>query len=196
MTWLHRAPDIFSTLPYNHYDFMSGTSMATPVVAGVAALVWSANPSFTNDQVEAQLYKTADDLGPRGKDIYYGNGRINASKAVEVIKNNQLATSVLTVDRIPPAIPLVNDIADNTNIVKGTAEAGTTVKVQTGSKQLGTAITNSLGEWTVILDKKQTTGTKLTITATDRAGNISPAVIKTVQDKTPPATPVVNKVTK
>ena len=63
--------------------------MATPVVAGVAALVWSANPSLANAQVEEQLYRTADDLGPSGKDIYYGNGRVNASKAVKVIEKNE-----------------------------------------------------------------------------------------------------------
>ena len=34
--------------------------MATPVVTGVAALVWSANPSLTNAQIEEQLYKTAE----------------------------------------------------------------------------------------------------------------------------------------
>ena len=99
------------------------------------------------------------------------------------------------VDQTPPAQPTVNSIADNTTQITGTAEAESTVTVQSGSKLLGTTIANSLGEFTVILNKKQTAGTKLKITATDSAGNISTAVTKTVLDKTPPAAPVVNKVT-
>ena len=39
--------DIYSTLPYNKFGYMSGTSMAAPVVSGVAALIWSVNP-FSN----------------------------------------------------------------------------------------------------------------------------------------------------
>lgn len=179
--------NIYSTLPYNQYDYMSGTSMATPVVAGVAALVWSANSAFTNDQIEAQLYKTADDLGPRGKDIYYGNGRVNASKAVKVMETNQKDTVAVKL--------IVNSIADNTNIITGTAEAGTTINIQEGSKSLGTAITNSLGKWTFFLDKRQTAGTKLKITATDSTRHISSSVTMTVQDKTAPAAPTINKVT-
>ncbi len=186
--------EIYSSVPHNKYEFWSGTSMATPVVAGVAALVWSANPSLTNAQVEEQLYRTADDLGPSGKDIYYGNGRVNASKAVEVIEKNEQNPPVL-VDQTPPAQPTVNSIADNTTQITGTAEAESTVTVQSGSKLLGTTIANSLGEFTVILNKKQTAGTKLKITATDSTGNISTAVTKIVLDKTPPAAPVVNKVT-
>lgn len=175
--------DIYSTLPHNQYEYMSGTSMATPVIAGVAALVWSANPSLTNTQIEEQLYKTADDLGPVGRDIFFGNGRINAEKAVKIV------------DKISLAKPIVNDIADNSTKIMGTAEAGVTIKVESGSKLLGTAIVNRLGEFTVVLDKKQTAGTKVTIIAIDRTGNSSNAVIKTVLDKTPPAAPVVNKVT-
>ena len=175
--------DIYSTLPHNKYEFMSGTSMATPVVAGVAALVWSANPSLINTQIEEQLYETADDLGPVGKDIFFGNGRINASKAVKVV------------DKASPAKPVVNDIADHSTKIKGTADVGATIKVESGSKLLGTAIVNSAGEFTVVLNKKQTAGTKLNITATDRAGNSSITVTKTVLDQTPPSAPVVNKVT-
>jgi len=73
---------IYSTIWDNSYASWSGTSMATPHAAGVAALIWSQFPGMTRDQVRARLRSTADDLGAAGFDIYYGYGRINARKAV------------------------------------------------------------------------------------------------------------------
>ena len=64
------------------YGYMSGTSMATPHVSGLAALILSRNPTLTPDQVRAIIESTADDLGPTGRDIYYGDGRINAARAL------------------------------------------------------------------------------------------------------------------
>jgi thermitase len=88
--------DIYSTLPTYHvtlndppysrnlnYDYLSGTSMACPHAAGVAALIWSQFPNATRDWVRAQLRYTGDDLGDPGFDDYYGYGRINAKNAVE-----------------------------------------------------------------------------------------------------------------
>jgi len=73
---------IYSTYLWNTYLSMSGTSMACPHVAGVAALVWSQYPTMNNEQVRSQLLYTADDLGANGFDIFYGYGRINALRAV------------------------------------------------------------------------------------------------------------------
>jgi subtilisin/minor extracellular protease Epr len=70
--------------PYNYpqiYAFLDGTSMATPHVSGVAALVWAAHPSWTNVQVRQRLQATATDLGAPGKDKYYGYGLVNAAAA-------------------------------------------------------------------------------------------------------------------
>ncbi|MGD0519354.1 MAG: S8 family serine peptidase [Thermoguttaceae bacterium] len=59
------------------YGLNSGTSFATPLVAGAAALAWSINPNLTADEVEQMLYSTADDLGDPGWDQIYGWGRLN-----------------------------------------------------------------------------------------------------------------------
>lgn len=75
--------EIYSTIWDDYYATASGTSMSAPHVSGVAALIWSQFPYMTRDQVRAQLRMTADDLGLRGFDVYYGFGRINARKAVE-----------------------------------------------------------------------------------------------------------------
>ncbi|TSC90951.1 MAG: peptidase S8 and S53 subtilisin kexin sedolisin [Candidatus Berkelbacteria bacterium Licking1014_96] len=65
-----------------NYCRMSGTSMATPHAAGLAALVLSINPSMTPDQVQTAMQNGADDLGAPGKDIYFGYGRINAANSI------------------------------------------------------------------------------------------------------------------
>ena len=64
------------------YAYMTGTSMAAPHVAGLAALVLSLDPELALVDLEATLNQTADDLGDPGKDVHFGNGRINAWRAV------------------------------------------------------------------------------------------------------------------
>lgn len=66
------------------YMAISGTSMAQPHVAGVAALVLQAAPRLTAAQVEELLERTATDLGDPGKDKSYGYGMVNAFKAGQV----------------------------------------------------------------------------------------------------------------
>jgi len=68
---------IYSTIP-NGYGYKDGTSMATPFVSGLAALVLSKWPDYTPSQVETALFNNADDLGSSGRDDYFGYGRINA----------------------------------------------------------------------------------------------------------------------
>lgn len=78
-------PDIMATgyqiiAPYtnseNQYIAYSGTSMATPFVAGVAALMLDANESLTPLDLKTKITSTAQDWGPTGQDIDYGYGRL------------------------------------------------------------------------------------------------------------------------
>ena len=59
-----------------------GTYAAAAHVSGLAALIWSVNPSLTHDQVEEIIESTAVDLGEPGWDEYFGWGRIDAAAAV------------------------------------------------------------------------------------------------------------------
>ena len=68
---------IYSTVP-GGYNYKQGTSMATPFVSGLAALILSKWPDYTPLQVETALFNNADDLGDAGWDEYFGHGRINA----------------------------------------------------------------------------------------------------------------------
>lgn len=62
---------------------LSGTSMASPHAAGVAALVRGANPGLSPDEVRQILRASSEDLGVAGWDPQYGYGRVNARRAVE-----------------------------------------------------------------------------------------------------------------
>lgn len=63
------------------YGFMSGTSMATPAVSGIAALVWSNHSQCSGSQIRKALKATAMDAGTVGKDDYFGYGIVNAKAA-------------------------------------------------------------------------------------------------------------------
>ncbi len=65
-----------------NYDDLDGTSMATPVVTGLVALMWSRHPSFTNTKIRDCLISTAKKLGSGSFDNTWGNGRVDADKAV------------------------------------------------------------------------------------------------------------------
>lgn len=75
--------DIYSTFPGSSYKELDGTSMATPIVSGTAALVLSKNPLLSTGEVENILRKSVVDLGRKGWDVFYGYGRIDAYKAVK-----------------------------------------------------------------------------------------------------------------
>ncbi len=74
---------IYSTWPrLDGYWHKSGTSMAAPHVAGLAALIWSIRPDATNDYVAWVIIQTAVDLGTPGWDEFYGWGRIDAYQSL------------------------------------------------------------------------------------------------------------------
>jgi len=78
---------VYSTWTVNSvgtYTYLSGTSMATPHVSGLAALIKSYNIDLTVDELEYILISTVDDKGPVGWDNQYGFGRINAYRALRM----------------------------------------------------------------------------------------------------------------
>ncbi|RGD62669.1 peptidase S8 [Kitasatospora xanthocidica] len=86
------ATGVYSTLPGGKYGTKSGTSMASPHVTGVAALIASANPSLTPADIRARLASQANDLacpasdsrctGTTADNSFFGEGQVDALKAV------------------------------------------------------------------------------------------------------------------
>jgi len=94
--FLHDARGVLSTMPtywvtlnnYGYstdYDFLQGTSMACPYVAGLGGCILSRNPYLRNDQVREYITDYVDDLGSPGRDQYYGYGRINAWNTLDMV---------------------------------------------------------------------------------------------------------------
>lgn len=78
--------DIYSTVPGNQVEAMSGTSMASPMTAGAAALLWSAFPSASAQQVKQALLKGVD-ITPGHEFQVSTRGRINVNKSYTILKS-------------------------------------------------------------------------------------------------------------
>lgn len=107
--------NIWTTSMGGNYGQWRGTSFASPIVAGVAALVMSTNPKLTADEVQNILFTTAKDLGTPGKDTYFGYGRVDAAAAVAKAQSMIVAQ---------PAPDTTAPIASITNLANGTTVSG------------------------------------------------------------------------
>ncbi len=90
--------NITTTTAGGGYITISGTSFASPLVAGTVGLALSLDPTLSNSAVVSLLTSNADDMGAAGYDIYYGAGRLNAAKvaaaAVKVPDTSAPVTAV------------------------------------------------------------------------------------------------------
>ena len=96
---------VTSTIPGDTYDTFCGTSMATPAVSGSVALMLE---DFANkgtyplpSTIKAILMHTTKDLGNTGPDYSFGYGRINATAAIDLIRNDTESNNVIIEDEIP-----------------------------------------------------------------------------------------------
>jgi len=128
--------DIESTYLNNSYEEMSGTSMATPFVAGDLALLKQEYPTDTNVQLRQLLDTNVKDLGTVGRDSLYGFGLIQAPQYVNISTNPVVVVTPPTVYKIQYGVAIGDGISIRTG-------AGTQYSWQ-GSFALGTKI-NILG---------------------------------------------------
>ncbi len=102
---------IYTTTP-GGYTSANGTSFSSPIAAGVAALIFAANPSLTPDECQSDLLSTCVDLGDPGEDNVYGHGRVDAAAAVAaalggtVTPPNQPPTAVAAASPTTGTAPL------------------------------------------------------------------------------------------
>lgn len=80
------------------YSVWQGTSFASPLAAGVGALVMATNPLLGAADVESVLLSTAVDLGTVGRDIKFGHGRVDAFAAVSK------AQTIVAIDKTAPEV--------------------------------------------------------------------------------------------
>jgi thermitase len=188
----------YTTARGNTYMYMGGTSMAAPVVAGVAALVLSVNPNLTPAQVQDILKNSADDRGALGWDIYYGWGRVNAARAVNMAAGGNVG------DTTPPAVSIASPAAGATVSGYVTVQVSASDNVSVSSVNLsldgGPQTTVTFSPYTFAWDT--TTASNgvhtLTATASDAAGNSTSSSItvtvsnNTVVDTVPPTVTVTS----
>ena len=105
-----------STTPGNNYSNFTGTSMASPHVAGVAALVWSQFPDCTQQQIRNTLAATAEDRGNPGRDDFYGLGIVQAKAAVDMLAQGCDTAPELEIPG-PPEQPTFDPELDNGELI-------------------------------------------------------------------------------
>jgi subtilisin family serine protease len=120
---------VYSTLPGGTYGHESGTSMASPHVAGLAALLFSYMPSLSNTQVSNIIEETADDFGAAGWDQFYGYGRINVGRALARIGLQTIPSQPLLLidDDIPFVVSNIQVVTNNPETITWSAAISPTV---------------------------------------------------------------------
>ena len=140
-----------------------GTSAATPLAAGIAALMLSLNPTLTESEIRTILHNTCDKVGgvtyTAGTHPEYGYGRVNAARAVEsampslsindaTANEGAAATPGTAIFNVTLSAAAVRDVTVQFNTVDGTAIAGTnytaangTLTIPAGSTTVQTSVT-------------------------------------------------------
>ena len=166
----------------NSYAGWSGTSFSSPVTSGVVSLMASANTSLSNAQLVDLLLKNSDDIGAAGYDVYYGNGRVNALRAVTAAKNftNTVdATAPLAAVTSPANGSTVKTPSQNVNVSGTDNVAVTKVSLYIDGALVGSSATSSASfSWNT---RKVASGAHtLQGYAYDAAGNVGASPIVTV----------------
>jgi len=134
------------------YTALSGTSMATPHVSGLVALLLSIRPDLTAADLRALIQQTALDLGPAGPDPYFGHGRIDVGAGVAAGQAWGHASPTPSLTPTPTATPSPTVTPTRT----ATATPTTTPYVRRVNAS-GAAYTDTAGQvWTA--DQPYTTG--------------------------------------
>jgi thermitase len=194
---------IYTTTNGGGYAAVNGTSFASPVTAGVVALIMSANPKLTSSEVEKVLFSTAVDLGTAGRDPFFGHGRANAAAAVQAA-----LTTTSTVDATAPAASISAPLGSSTVSglvpvnVSATDNVGVTkVELRVNGSLVGADTSSPFGfSWD---STKVANGmASMVVTAYDQAGNagtsapvsvnVANSSVTVVADTTPPSVVISN----
>ena len=181
LVWSTCGDDSSGTIKFD-YELKAGTSMATPHVAGVAALMKAVNPTLTPAGLDALLVsgEITNDIGDPGRDNYYGYGLIDAYKAVVAAGSGSV--TALTVN---PAV--VNLGTSTTGATLTVSKIGSDALSVTGFSASESWLTVSaanvdadgLGTYTVTADRSGLTdgGYSASVTFTPTPSTVNPVSI-------------------
>lgn len=191
---------ILTTTKGGGYGSVSGTSFSSPIAAGVAALVISANPNLTPDQIETVIENSADKVAGVNFHPYFGYGRVNASAAVQLALNTKVSDteapvvnifSPRTGSTVSGLVPVDVSASDNESVSQ--------VSLYANGDLIGT---DTISPYQFSWDSAGTADGSLVLTATavDGAGNqassanVSVTVKNqaTVTDNVPPSVAISN----
>lgn len=183
--------DIYSTVPLNSYEMMSGTSMAAPVISGVSALILSKNPFLTPSEVIHILQTSSKDLGAVGRDDLYGYGRVDAYKA--------LIQTQAPLSKLTKSTTTLIENGTNTLALSFKAKKGTSISVSihdASNKAVRSLVTNKMSDGKVFSttwDGKMDNGTytpsgkvKVTVKISNKKHSVSKNTYVTVKDEVKP----------
>lgn len=169
--------DIYSTIPgpfWKRYDEKSGTSMATPIVAGVAGLVATAFPEAGNQELKDRLLYGSDSSRLLRKRVLT-SGRVNAFKALEDDKTPPAALAELKIGELNHESAQLSWLATGDDGTQGTA-GGYELKLQ--GERVYTARPQTAGETEAhalsIVPSEVERELAVSLTAVDNAGNRAP----------------------
>jgi Big-like domain-containing protein/subtilase family protein len=187
---------ILTTNRTGGYSAPSGTSFSSPLVAGVMALIFSANPYLTPAEAEAVLEDSVDDLGDTDWDPVFGHGRVNAGAAVAAALDYATSDTTAPTARItaPTGGTLSGTVSVNVTATDNLAVAE--VKLFVNGYLLAT---DSVSPYQFSWDTTTLTdgAVSLVARATDEAGNTTDSATVTVTvDNVPDATDTTRPVVK
>lgn len=146
---------INSTLSNGGYGPMSGTSMATPYVAGNLALMKQAFPTLSSTQLRTKLSQDSIDLGTAGRDTWFGNGLVQAPTSGSTTQPVQALTTTVSTSKSTYYAGEVVSISSTVRNSNGQAVANADVRVTVtqpnGATLTGTGKTSSTGAITFTL---------------------------------------------
>ncbi len=135
----------------NYTSTFGGTSAACPQVAGVAALMLSANPYLSEEQVRSRLQSTATDLGETGFDSTYGYGLVNAFAAVKASIMDMLGSTVLCGSKFYSVANLPTGASVSWSLINGNISCVSLQSDSPSANQCTLTLNNASGFNTVTL---------------------------------------------
>ena len=160
---------ILSSTQGNQYASFSGTSMATPHVAGAAALLWAANPSYSYADIKAKLMSSVDKLDSLSGKMVTG-GRLNINNALDC--TTELEVSLLegfSVNKNQVVVLTASLVNCNTNLT------GATVTVNFSNGDPALTLLGNNGVYTANWTPNNSGSTTATFSATHNGNNYTEA---------------------